>query len=167
MGTTNITGKDKETINFGTSLAAGCQPCMKYHLKKCKESGMSEKEIYEIIHLTEEIYSHSFEIMKSRALSRVNSFHIKEEDSEARCNNRQELLVGLAVSYTLNNPDLTDRFIKYARQSDMSDDEISRIMELSKFNYSKAKAHVDILIDGRGVEYQDNEGGDCNPGCGC
>jgi len=164
---TILTEMDKEIINLGTSLAAGCQPCLKYHLRKCKGTGLSEKEIIEIINLTEEICTRAIEVMKLRALAHVNNGQYKEAGFHVRCNSREELLLGLTVSYTLSNTYLTDRFLEYAKQSDMSDSEISSIMEISNFICGKARAHVDILIEERGIENHDTKKDGNSCGCSC
>ena len=76
-------------------------------------------------------------------------------------------LLGLAVSYTHSNTYLTDRYIEYAKQSDISDSEISRIMEISNSICSKARAHVDILMEEREVENHDTRKNGNNCGCSC
>lgn len=164
---TALSERDMEIINLGTSLAAGCQPCLKYHLRKCKGSGFSEKEIIKIIHLTSEICARVFEVMKLRALAQVYNRQYNGCEYQVICNNRDELLLGLAVSYTYSNTCLTDAYIEYAKQSDMSDSEISSIMEISKFISGKARAHVDILIEERGVEDYDTEKDGNSCGCIC
>ncbi len=35
----------KELIAIGASLTANCQPCLKYHVSKAREIGVSEEEI--------------------------------------------------------------------------------------------------------------------------
>ena len=37
--------KTKEMICIGASVAAHCQPCLEYHVKKGREAGLSEEEI--------------------------------------------------------------------------------------------------------------------------
>jgi len=39
----------EELIAIGASVAANCQPCLKYHVSKAKESGADEQEIMEAI----------------------------------------------------------------------------------------------------------------------
>jgi AhpD family alkylhydroperoxidase len=166
-GDTLLTEKEREMINLGTSLAAGCQPCMKYHLRKCREIGLCKKEIHEIINLTEYICTRAFRIMKVRGLTFFIARQNPETGVRVKCESRRDFLVGLAVSYALNNTDLTNRYLQHARQSGISDSAISRIVELSRFTCSKARAHVDILIEGRGVEVKAEELDDPNCGCGC
>ncbi len=39
----------KELIAIGASVTTNCQPCLKYHVNKAKESGADEQEITETI----------------------------------------------------------------------------------------------------------------------
>jgi AhpD family alkylhydroperoxidase len=162
-----LSQKDREIINLGTSLAAGCQPCMKYHLRKCIDAGISEKEILEILNMAEGICTRAHGIMKLRALALVHTDPYEEFELHSGCRSRKEILVGLAVSYTVNSSDLTERYLACARQSKMSETEISGTIDLSKFAWRKARAHVDILIEGRGVGNQQMELKGRNCGCGC
>lgn len=164
---TIFTEKDMEIVNLATSLAAGCQPCMKYHLRKSKDAGISEKEIYNILNLAEEIYIRAIKIMKSRAPAFRNKHSFEGTLYQIRCESRMELLVGLAVSFTVNNTDICEQYLHCARQSGMSDSEISRIIGISEFILSKARTHVEILMEDTGVEKQDHEEDESNCRCGC
>jgi len=44
-----IDSKIKELIAIGASVSANCQPCLKFHVSKALESGVSENEIREAI----------------------------------------------------------------------------------------------------------------------
>lgn len=162
-----LTERDREIINLGTSLAAGCQPCMKYHLRKCKDTGISENEIHEILNLAEDICTRAYGIMKFRAVALVHAEPFKENRLRPGCSSRKEILVGLAVSYAVNSSDLTDLYLTCARKLNMSDTEISEIIDLSKFTWGKARAHVELIIEGSGVEKQETEQVGRNCGCGC
>lgn len=39
----------KELIAIGASVTANCQPCLKYHVAKARENGVSEQEIKDAI----------------------------------------------------------------------------------------------------------------------
>jgi alkylhydroperoxidase/carboxymuconolactone decarboxylase family protein YurZ len=45
MKRSTLTEKEIQIVNLGGSIAAGCQPCTKYHVNKCKGTGMSDKDI--------------------------------------------------------------------------------------------------------------------------
>ena len=41
--------KVKELIAIGASITANCQPCLKYHVSKALENGVTEEEIQQAI----------------------------------------------------------------------------------------------------------------------
>lgn len=43
-----ISTKNKEMIGLACSMVLRCDDCIKYHLGKCKEEGLSKKEVFEI-----------------------------------------------------------------------------------------------------------------------
>lgn len=45
--------KIKEMIAIGASVAAHCQPCLEWHVKKAKEVGLSLEEIKECVKIGE------------------------------------------------------------------------------------------------------------------
>ncbi len=43
-----ISVKNKEMIGLACSMVLRCDDCIKYHLGKCKEVGMSKEEVFEV-----------------------------------------------------------------------------------------------------------------------
>ena len=164
---TTFNERDMDIVNLATSFSAGCQPCMNYHLRKSMDAGISAEGIHNILELAEEIYIRAIKIMKSRAPAFRNQHPIEDAMYQIKCESRMELLVGLAVSFTVNNEDLCERYLQYARQSDVSDSEISEIRVISDFILSKARTHVQLLMEDTGVEKQDHEEDESNCRCGC
>jgi len=167
MGQLKKTEKLREIINLGASIAAGCQPCTKYHIKKCIEASMSGIEIHEIIDQALQVTAEAFQIMSLKAINYANGSNKKVVEFDLKCETKRDVLVGLVSSYTINNTDIFDFFLKSAYKLGIGDSEISNIMETSKFIYSKAKAHVDILSENKGLISQVYSKQDCSSGCGC
>jgi AhpD family alkylhydroperoxidase len=44
-----LTEKDQELIAIGTSIAAGCQPCTKYHFRAARIAGANDDEISQAV----------------------------------------------------------------------------------------------------------------------
>ncbi len=44
-----MNGQTTELIAMGASAAVNCHPCMKFHLAKCDELGISRKEVAEAV----------------------------------------------------------------------------------------------------------------------
>ena len=128
---------------------------------------MSDKEIHNVIIQIEKICNRAFEEMKSRALKRVLNIEDKKVELHHECDNRQDVLIGITVSYTVNSTTLFKEYLQSAEKFEISRKEISEIIEISKFIYDKAKAHVDILSEESGIEKQNIERNNCTSRCGC
>ena len=167
MKRSTLTVKESQIVNLSGSIAAGCQPCTRYHINRCKDSGMSDKEIHNVVIQIEKIWNSAFEEMKSRALKRVLNIKDGKVGLHHECDNRHDVLIGITVSYTINSTALFEEYLQSAKKVEISRKEIIGIIETSKFIYDKAKAHVDILSEESGIEKQKIESNDCTPRCGC
>ena len=105
--------------------------------------------------------------MRLQAITYTNGSNKEVIEISSRCETKRDVLVGLVVSYTINNTYLFDFYLKQANETGTSDPEILYIIETSKFIYDKAKAHVDILRENEGIIHQMNPDNGCSPGCGC
>ena len=56
----------KELIAIGASVTAGCEPCLKYHLKEAKANGASEEQVLESIEVGK--------MVKKGAMAKYNEF---------------------------------------------------------------------------------------------
>ena len=93
----NITEQEKEIINLGISIAAGCQPCTKYHVKKCKKADMSEIEIHTIIDQVMQLSAEASQTMRSSALYNLNIANNNMTKNNATCESKRDVLIGIAV----------------------------------------------------------------------
>jgi len=50
-----LTLRDRELVALGAALAAGCIPCIEYHVPRAREAGLSDPEITEAIDLADKI----------------------------------------------------------------------------------------------------------------
>lgn len=160
-------GNERELINLGISIAAGCQPCTRYHIRKCREAKISDTLICNVIKRTEQICKNAFEIITANALATINEIHNTNQVLQNDEVDKIDILIGLAVSYTLNSTALYAVFLDRASVLEIGRKEISGIIEISNFIYDKAKAHVEILCDEYGIENKSNDNGDCTQGCRC
>ncbi len=55
--------KTKELVAVGSSIAANCQPCLKYHFKIAKDSGATEEEIEDAMEIARFVKSKSAVVM--------------------------------------------------------------------------------------------------------
>ncbi len=59
--------KTKELVAVGSSIAANCQPCLKYHLKIAKDSGATEEEIKDAMEIAGFVKSKSAVVQEKSA----------------------------------------------------------------------------------------------------
>ena len=164
-GSLNI--KEKQLVYLSASIAAGCHPCTKYHLRKSREAGLTDIEINKILALTTSIRDNATNYMGSFAHNQKTADKLEVENRESR--NRDDILVGIAASYSTNFPVGLEKYLSTAINIGISDVELSDIINLSKFVVDKARAHVEMITDKIGIEQQGeniNEK-DCCSSCDC
>ncbi len=81
-----IDTKTKELVAIGSSIAANCQPCLKYHLKIAKDSGATEKEIKDAMEIARFVKSKSAIVMDEFT---EETFSGSKKSSEKFCQERR------------------------------------------------------------------------------
>jgi AhpD family alkylhydroperoxidase len=162
-----LTAKEREIVNLSTSIAAGCQPCTKYHVKKCTEAGISDALILDVTKKTKQICNQAIEIMTEKIYTTMNIGRNKEILTHLEIDSKTEILIGLAASYSMNSTVLFEMFIGHAATQEIGEQQLSELIEINRFIHDKAKAHLDILCDKRGVDSISNEKRDCATNCKC
>lgn len=76
-----IDTKTKELVAIGSSIAANCQPCLKYHLKIAKDSGATEEEIKDAMEIAGLVKSKSAIVMDEFAKEIFSDSKGSEEES--------------------------------------------------------------------------------------
>lgn len=167
MKKSTLSWKEMEIVNLGISIAAGCRPCTKYHVKKCREAGLSDAFISDVIERAEQVSIQAIKTLSAKAYETLNCNIRKELLFLAEKDNSTNILIGLAVAYTINSTVLLGEYLNHAIQMKISKEKISEIIAISKFIFYKAKSHVDILSENFDIEIFSNKGGDCSPQCKC
>ena len=162
-----LTAREREIVNLGTSIAAGCQPCTKYHVKKCTEAGISDILIFDVTKKTKQICIQAIEIMTEKVFTTINIGQNREILTDLGMDSKTKILIGLAASYSMNSTVLFEKFLNHATALKIGEKQISELIEITRFIHIKAKAHVDMLCDKRGVDSISDENKDCATGCTC
>ncbi len=76
-----IDTKTKELVAIRSSIAANCQPCLKYHLKIAKDSGATEEEIKDAMEIARFVKSKSATIMDEFARETFSGIKNSSEES--------------------------------------------------------------------------------------
>lgn len=162
-----LTTREREIVNLGASIAAGCQPCTKYHVKKCREAGISDALIIEVTKKTKQICIQALEIMTDKVFKTLNTGINKEMLTSIGRDGKTEILIGLAASYSMNSTILFKIYLNHAITHEVNGQQISELVEITRFIHDKARAHLDMLCDKKGFDSISNENKDCGTGCTC
>jgi AhpD family alkylhydroperoxidase len=162
-----LTAREREIVNLSTSIAAGCQPCTKYHVKKCMEAGVSNALIIDVTEKTKQICFQAIEIMREKVFTTLGIGQNREISTHLGMDSKTEILIGLAASYSMNSTILFEMFLNHVITQEIGEQKISELIEIKKFIHDKAKAHVDMLCTKRGVDRPSGVNKDCDTGCGC
>ena len=65
-----LTLKEKELVAVGSSVAAGCKPCTRYHLREARKAEASDAEIHRAVADAASVRSNATEIMEGHGLGR-------------------------------------------------------------------------------------------------
>lgn len=133
---------DKHLVFLGASIGSGCRPCTKYHYMKSLEAGFTENNINRFISMAISVRDIATRNLESFV---INKFPETEPESGIQKNlNRDEILVGLATSYTAN---FHPGFLIYknmAQKSGLNKEQLSEILKFSQAVSDKARS---ILIE--------------------
>jgi AhpD family alkylhydroperoxidase len=96
-----LSEKDQEMIAVGASVAAGCLPCTKFHLRIASDAGAKDGEILQAVRDAALVRRVATEIMaRAGGLSPVGSDRPAPEDQGPRTPIRE--LVSIAAAYAVN-----------------------------------------------------------------
>lgn len=129
---------DKHLVFLGASIGSGCRPCTKYHVMKSLEAGFTAIEIDKIISMATSVRDMATRNLESFV---ANNFPEAEPEPEIKENlDRNEILVDLAASFTVN---FHQGFLKYktlAQKAGLSEEVISEILKYSRAVSDKARS---------------------------
>jgi len=151
MGKT-FSSKEEQQIYLGASIASGCRPCTKYHLKRSSEAGLTDIEIEKAFTFVISIRDQATRSMEAFAQNRNKAENIEELKQESFSSS--DLLVGIAATYSVNFPLGLERYLSLGKDNGLSSKEFNEIIALSKSVIGKARAHTDMVSDRMGIAQQ-------------
>ncbi len=140
-----IADKEKELAAVGMSVAAGCKPCTNHHVKAATDVGCSVEEIKHAISIAINVRCQATEIMEAFALARFDKNVQEIEAAEVGNTNRVDILVAIGAAFAVNCTSTLEKHLALAESTGITQDEISRILHLSKFIKGKGASHVERL----------------------
>ena len=156
-----FSNKEEQLIYLGASVASGCRPCTKYHLKRSSEAGLTDIEIEIAFTFGISIRDQATRSMESFVQNRNKVENIEELKQESL--SRSDLLVGIAATYSVNFPLGLERYLILGKDFGLSSKEFKEIIALSKSVIGKARAHTDMVSDRMGIvpQGENNAESDC------
>jgi len=145
--------REEQQIYLGASVASGCWPCTKYHLKRSSEAGLTDIELANAFAIAISIRDKATRSMESLANNRNKVENIEEVKQESL--SRSDILVGIAATYSVNFPLGLETYLSLGRDNGLRSEEFKEITALSKSVIFKARAHTDMVSDRMGIVQQD------------
>ena len=142
----SLTLKELELVAVGSSIAAGCNPCTNYHMKKVKETGATEAEIRQAIELAAETRRNAAEIMMAHGLRQLGVLNDAEYLAPAEEASRIEELIAIGAAFAVNCSSTLKHHLKASGKAGISQDDVEEVAKLAQFIKAKAASHVEKLV---------------------
>ena len=144
-GAETLNNKERQLVYLSASIASGCQPCTRFHVRKSTKVGLTEVEINEASAFAISIRNNATKSMESIIHNHKNVDKIIMDEQDSM--NRNDALVGIAAAYSINFPTGLEKYISIARANGISNKELCEIIKISKSVIDMARVHVDIITD--------------------
>jgi len=138
-----LTVKEKELASLGASVAAGCKPCTRFHVKKVREAGASEKELELAISDAFRVRDHARDIMESHALKLVGVTKSYDDYDATKNATRNGEVVSIAAAFAVNCTSNLEKHIEAAKDIGIHDDEIKSVLDAALMVKGQAASYVD------------------------
>ena len=142
-----LTGKDREFVSVGVSVAAGCKLCVEVHVKEARFQGVTEDEIAHSMNVGLGVRERARRIMKQhglRVLGRklahvVTGTEEHGEASEADApGTRIDELTAVAAGFAVSCEASFEKHRAAARAAGATEEEIQESVRISRFIKGKA-----------------------------
>jgi AhpD family alkylhydroperoxidase len=140
-----ITVKEKELVAVGISVAAGCKPCTDHHLKAARKAGASDSEIEHAVAYAVTVRERATQVMQGYALSQLGDAGHGDEPVPAKASNRIRTLVSIGAAFSVNCVTSLEGQLAMTENTDISRDDIEKVVKLAAFIKREAASHVERL----------------------
>lgn len=165
MGAETLNKKERQLVYLSASIASGCQPCTKYHTRKSSEAGLTDVEVNKTLAFAISIRNNATYNMESFIRNHKKVDKIIGDTQESI--NRDNALIGIAATYSINFPTGLEKYIIIARANGISNKELCEIIKISKSVIDMARVHVDIITDRIGINQPVESKNNCRCSCDC
>ena len=140
-----ITVKEKELVAVGISVAAGCKPCTDYHLKAARKARASDSDIEHAVAYAVAVRERATQVMQAYALSQLGDAGHGDEPVPTKLSNRVRTLVSIGAAFGVNCVTSLEGQLAMAEGTDISRDDIEKVIKLAAFIKRQAASHVERL----------------------
>jgi AhpD family alkylhydroperoxidase len=137
-----LNDKEKELVYFGASVASGCKPCTRFHIKKLRKAGAQNDEVEQAITDALRVRDDARDIMESQALGLVGIARAHDDDDASEGTSRARELVSVGAAFAVNCTSNLEKHITVARSIGISDDEIRVVLDAALSVKSRAASYV-------------------------
>lgn len=157
--------EERQIVYLSASIASGCKPCTKYHLKKTSEVGLSDIYIKKLIATAILIRNKATRSMELFATNQKSGKNIDVELQGIK--NRNDILVGIAAAYSVNFPSGLKKYMNWGRNNGITNWELNEIITISRSVIDMARAHMNMITDTFGIRQpkEKKKENECCSGC--
>jgi AhpD family alkylhydroperoxidase len=141
-----ITSKEKELAAVAIAIAAGCNPCTDFHVKRAHEVGASDAEIKQAMTDALSVRRGAADIMEAYGLARLGGPE-PEAPAQSGVTNRMKELVCTGAAFGVNCVTCLKIHLEAAESVGIPHEDITAIVKLAAFIKGKAASHVEHLAE--------------------
>jgi AhpD family alkylhydroperoxidase len=142
----SLSFKEKELVNVGASVAAGCKPCTSYHFKKVRAAGATDCEIQQAISDAVNVRNSALEIMANHGLGLVAKSTKSSEVDSTVAPTRIKALVSIAAAFAVNCTTNLEKHIALARNVGITDAEVMSVLDAASFIKGRAASYAQRIV---------------------
>jgi AhpD family alkylhydroperoxidase len=141
-----LTQKEKELVAVAASIASGCLPCTKHHIKAVREAGASEAEVLGAIGIASDVRDNATEIMAEAAQGNLNyEYPIRAQSSSIE--QPIDHLVSLGAALACNSVAGLEHHLTAARAAGASTRQIQTAIGIAQNIRRSAAEKADSISD--------------------
>lgn len=125
-----LTKKEKQLIFVSASIAAGCQECTNFHVKKSLEMKIASQEINEVINIASQIKDDANNIVKNEGYKYLKETLINTKNQHNKTSNFNRLLC-IAAAYSTNSSKLLETHLNLAVKQGIDNNSINLTFQFS------------------------------------
>ena len=163
-----LSGKEKELVAVGASVAAGGIPCTRYHVKAVQAAGATTDEVAGAVEVALGVKRGATAVMGQVARAALGLTADADAVGAAGTADRVTRLVAIAAAVAVNCPTSFQQYVTAAVGAGIRDDEIRLVVAMAQMIRGKATEKMDEAATASAAGTADTAGTAApRPSCGC